>query len=434
VEFWYIWLVDPHSIYIHIPFCQHRCGYCDFNTYSGLESLIPEYVRALLAEINALAAQSPEPPPVHTIFFGGGTPSLLPAASFSQILESLAEQFQLDEPIEITVEANPGTLTREYLRQLRHFGVNRLSLGMQSAHPSELILLERGHSYREVIDSLTWARQAGFDNINLDLIYGLPEQLMQNWQQSLNLALGLHPEHFSLYALTLEHGTPFGSWSTKGLLSVPDPDLAADMFEWAAAVLADHGYRHYEISNWAQPAPGPQASASKLMSCRHNLQYWRNLTYFGLGAGAHGFAAGCRTVNVLSPSAYIHRLLGEAAASSHHGNLKSPMTSESGSVDSSKLKNLEGFPATPATSALQRIDRQTEMSETMIMGLRLIGEGVSNKTFQDRFGQQLESVYSPQIERLCSQGLLEWSAPDHQSLRLAERGILIANRVFMEFV
>lgn len=293
--------MTPYSIYLHIPFCTHRCGYCDFNTYAGLESLMPAYTRALCAEIELAGQAAGELPPAgrsspaHTIFFGGGTPSLLPSGQVERILDALERSFDLQPGCEISMEANPGTLSQEYLHDLRRIGVNRLSLGVQSAHPGELRLLERIHDYGDVTRSVSWARQAGFDNLNLDLIFGLPEQTLETWQRTLELALGLAPEHLSMYALTLEHGTPFGAWARRGLLSTPDPDLAADMYEWASDQLAQAGYQQYEISNWARCD-----SAGNLLACRHNLQYWRNLPYLGLGAGAHGYAAGVFSSRIAS--------------------------------------------------------------------------------------------------------------------------------------
>ena len=187
---------QPYSLYLHIPFCRHRCGYCDFNTYAGQDDLIPAYVQALCREIQLLSASVGETLPVHTIFFGGGTPSLLPASGMEKILGTLADYFKLLPEAEISLEANPGTLTAGYLRDLAGLGFNRLSLGMQSARPEELVLLERQHSYSDVIQAVTWARQIGLDNFNLDLIFGLPEQTLTSWQHSLDLALDLHPAHF----------------------------------------------------------------------------------------------------------------------------------------------------------------------------------------------------------------------------------------------
>ncbi len=402
----------PYSLYLHIPFCQHRCGYCDFNTYAGLEDLIPAYVEAMCEEIRGLADEAGERLPAHTIFFGGGTPSLLPAVEVERILQTLEAAFDLQPSLEITLEANPGTLSLEYLRELHRLGINRLSLGMQSADPHELRLLERIHSYPEVIQAVSWARRAGFDNLNLDLIFGLPEQALETWQRSLRLALGLQPEHFSLYALTLEHGTPFGRWAKRGLLSEPDPDTAADMYEWAAEELDTFGYAQYEISNWGRRKADfaeTRLDSQGLAACHHNLQYWRNLPYLGFGAGAHGYAGSMRTADVLSPRVYIHR-------------------------QQNPTRRALCFPETPATASAQPVDRTAEIGETMMMGLRLTREGVPAKGFHERFGQGLEEVFGPQIQRLTGLGLLEWAGPDRESLRLTPRGRLLGNQVFMEFI
>ena len=290
-----------YSLYFHIPFCVHRCAYCDFNTYAGQEAFIPAYVEALVREIEAVAASAPDRLPVHTIFFGGGTPSLLSPEHFERILGAIRKNFDLkpiiDErsvvtnsvvPPEISLEANPGTVSLASLKGLRKAGFNRISFGVQSSHPEELRLLERIHDFFDVIESVKEARQAGFENLNLDLIYGLPQQTLERWQESLKRAVGLNPEHLSLYALTIEHDTPFGRWMAQGLMPLPDPDAAADMYEWASQYLQAQGYEQYEISNWARPG----------YPCRHNLQYWRNEPYLGFGAGAHGCAANLRIANI----------------------------------------------------------------------------------------------------------------------------------------
>ena len=231
-----------YSIYLHIPFCVHRCGYCDFNTYAGLEDLIPAYADALIEEIQQVAASAQDKLPVHTIFFGGGTPSLLSIESVKRILHAIHGGFAVDRDAEITLEANPGTLALEKLLGLRQAGVNRLSFGVQSANPEQLRLLERQHDFQDVIQAVKWARHAGFDNLNLDWIYGLPGQSLDSWQKNIELAIGLAPEHLSLYALSIEHGTPFKEMSSRGLLPLLDPDLAADMYEWASERLGQSGY------------------------------------------------------------------------------------------------------------------------------------------------------------------------------------------------
>jgi oxygen-independent coproporphyrinogen-3 oxidase len=418
--------MSPYSVYLHIPFCRHRCAYCDFNTYAGLDALVPEYVRALCGEIEFSAQSAPGILDVHTVFFGGGTPSLLPAPSLEAVISTLSRRFSLASGLEMTLEANPGTLTPEYLRAIRHMGVNRLSLGMQSANPQELLLLERQHDFRDVIQAVTWARQTGFENINLDLIFGLPYQSLDSWQKNLKLAVGLGPDHLSLYALTLEHGTPMQHWVGRGLLDEPDPDLAAEMYEWAEAYLEQSGFQHYEISNWARRDGGGQ-----ILACQHNLQYWRCLPYFGYGAGAHGNIDGFRIANILSPSAYIQRLTPQSPILNHKSAVPNPRSSISN--PQSSTQNL-GFPLTPVTLQVEAVDAPQAMSEVMIMGLRLTQEGVSRRVFYSRFGQELEEVYQPQIERLVSVGLLEWAGEDRDALRLTPRGRLLGNQVFVDFV
>lgn len=409
----------PYSVYLHIPYCKHRCGYCDFNTFAGLENTIPYYVEALCAEIDLLHSGNDSTLAVHSVFFGGGTPSLLPINSIEQLLETLDRCFNLLPSVEITLEANPGTLTSVYLKDLFSLGINRLSLGMQSAHPFELHVLEREHTTFDVINSVKWIRQAGFENLNLDLIFGIPGQTLNTWVESLKLALNLHPEHFSLYALSVEEKTPLERWIRRGLIQQPDPDLAAEMYEIASELLSSKGYTQYEISNWAGRKKIPPGKENEIPVCRHNMQYWKNLPYLGLGAGAHGFANGIRTENVLHPRDYIQRL-----------HPSKPKMEGHTSVKQSELH----FPQTYATKNVVPIDKDTEMRETLMMGLRLTRLGVSKESFKDRFGKELDEVFGMQIERLVSNGLLERSGEDQEIIRLTPRGRLLGNLVFAEFV
>jgi oxygen-independent coproporphyrinogen-3 oxidase len=386
-----------HSLYFHIPFCVHRCAYCDFNTYAGQEALIPAYVDALCNEIRCVASSAPQRLTAHTIFFGGGTPSLLSADQFESILKAARDSFDLSPEAEISLEANPGTVSLDSLRDLHSLGFNRISLGVQSVHPDELRQLERIHDYFDVIDAVTWARCAGFDNLNLDLIFGLPEQSLAHWQATVKLILGLRPEHLSLYALTVEHGTPFGRWAQRGLLPLPDPDAAADMYEWAGEALEAAGFEQYEISNWAKPD----------RQCRHNLTYWRNHPYLGFGAGAHGSSGGLRVANMLRIRTYIEHL--------HPDHLLSNYI----------------FPLSPATASQIKISKHVEMQETMMTGLRLTREGVSSEDFSDRFGLIMREVFGKEIDELIGLSLLECAGP---ALRLTKRGRLLGNQVFMRFV
>ena len=333
---------------------------------------------------------------METIFFGGGTPSLLTADQYRGIFQRIHAYFDVAPDAETSLEANPGTVSSEYLRELRALGFNRISYGVQSANPEELRMLERIHSYSDVVDAVMWSRQAGFDNLNLDLIYGLPEQTLERWQQTVKLCLGLHPEHISAYALTLEHGTPFGRWAAQGLLPIPDPDLAAEQYEWTMEYLSTQGYIQYEISNWALPG----------RECRHNLQYWRNLDYLGLGAGAHGYAGGFRYSNVLRVKTYIDR------------------------CTDTKFTDLP-FPLSPAAVNQHKNTPHDNMQETMMTGLRLTVEGISAEGFRRRFDVGLVDVFGKEIQKLEKVGLLEWAG---DTLRLTRRGRLLGNQVFMEFV
>lgn len=406
-----------YSLYLHIPFCTHRCAYCDFNTYAGQESMIPAYVDALCKEIEfAGRGGSRSALTVHTIFFGGGTPSLLSPPQFDSIFKSIRSAFTLTSEPEITIEANPGTCSFAYLRNLRSIGINRISYGVQSANAFELRMLERAHNFLDVIEAVTSARKAGFDNLNLDLIYGLPEQTLQTWQATVNRILDLHPEHISAYALTLEHGTPFGRWASKGLLPLPDPDLAADMYEWLGETLEANGYMQYEISNWAKNVERRKSNVKAQTfdvrrltpshACKHNLQYWRSLPYLAFGAGAHGYADGYRYSNVLRIKTYIDRLTNYS------------------------ITNYP-FPLSPATVNHHKQSLEDDMSEYMLNNLRLVEAGVAESDFRSRFGRGLLEVYPKEIEELLRNGLLEQAGDVY---RLTKRGRLLGNQVFVRFV
>lgn len=353
-----------------------------------------DYVAALCVEIQQVAAKAPSNLQVHTIFFGGGTPTLLPVTLFEKILTTLQASFSLTLDCEITTEANPGTVDLDYLQRLRHAGLNRISFGVQSADADELKLLDRLHSFDDVIKAVQNARTAGFDNLNLDLIFGLPYQSLDSWRQTLDKVLALQPEHFSLYALTLEHGTPMKAWVEDGILPLPDSDLAADMYEHASTALNAAGYAQYEISNWSQAG----------LPCHHNLQYWRNLPYLGLGAGAHGASDDWRYSVVRSPQNYIDRL---------------------------KRADSKPFPFSAAMIEKSERDIQSQMDESMMLGLRLTQEGVNKSTFEARFSQPLDSVYPAELERLTRLNLLENTA---DFVRITPAGRLLANEVFRHFV
>ncbi|MCC6386986.1 MAG: radical SAM family heme chaperone HemW [Dehalococcoidia bacterium] len=284
----------PISVYVHVPFCTYKCGYCDFNAYAGLESLIPAYRDALVAEIGGyaevLAGRE-----IATVGFGGGTPSEMPPEGIAAVLDALRAAAPIAGGAEITLEANPGTLTGEHLAGLRSAGVTRLSLGAQSFDAGELRFLDRIHSPEATASALRLARGAGFESVNLDLMYGLPGQTLAAWEASLRAAIALEPDHLSCYCLTVEEGTPLARRVRAGTVATPDGDLAADTYDRAGELLADAGFAQYELSNWARPGH----------ESRHNRVYWTWGEYLGIGAGAHGFVGGERSENIAHPRAYI---------------------------------------------------------------------------------------------------------------------------------
>ncbi|MEP7198478.1 MAG: radical SAM family heme chaperone HemW, partial [Chloroflexota bacterium] len=291
-------VTDSQSLYVHIPFCSTRCGYCHFNTYEGLEKLFEPFTRALCGEIERYAQDlAGFQKPARSIFFGGGTPTHLPIAHFERILQTLRAEWQWTDDIEITSEANPSFITQAYLERLRAAGINRISFGAQAFDAKLLRMLDREHSVAQIGEAVAMARRAGFDNLNLDLMYGLPRQTLAQWRASLDAAMALQAEHLSLYGLTIDEGTAFKKRVEKGLLPEPDPDLAADMYELAESMLAEAEYQQYEISNWAKTTTAdrlPTANGngavsgqwSAFKSCRHNLTYWLNEPYLGFGPGA----------------------------------------------------------------------------------------------------------------------------------------------------
>jgi putative oxygen-independent coproporphyrinogen III oxidase len=282
------------GLYVHVPFCLTRCGYCDFNTYAGLDHLAGGYVDMLEREAR-LYADEWNGEEFVSLFFGGGTPTTLPATRLVRVLDELRAAFAFDPEAEITTEANPDTIDQAYLGSLLEAGVGRLSMGVQSFDNAVLTALERIHSPESAVLAFAAARRAGFDNVNLDLIYGAYGESLESWRRTLERALDLGPEHLSCYALTIEPATPLGRKVAAGLVPSPDPELQADMYELACQLLGKAGYEHYEISNWALPG----------LRCRHNLGYWQGRPYLGLGAGAHSYRDGMRWWNVRPPQQYV---------------------------------------------------------------------------------------------------------------------------------
>jgi oxygen-independent coproporphyrinogen-3 oxidase len=381
--------VRPLAVYIHIPFCTVKCGYCDFNAYAGLDHLKGGYMAALVREIEA-ARPLLQGRTISSIGFGGGTPGEAPAQGIAAVISALGPVSPLGTggpgSAEVSLEANPGTLTFPYLCALRAAGVTRLSLGAQSFDPEELAFLDRIHSPEATAASVTLARRAGFNSLGLDLIYGLPAQIMASWLRSLQRAIDLAPDHISTYALTVEEGTPLGLRVARGRVIPLDPDTVADMYEAATDLLAAAGYHQYELSNWA--LPGHES--------RHNQVYWTDGEYIAFGAGAHGYLGGERYENISHPRLYI-----EAVTSAV------PSTTR------------------PARTSGYVPDAPTAMADFIALRLRLI-EGLDPSAFSGRFGLELEEAAGPVIDECRAAGVLEWAGG---RIRLTRRGRLLHGEV-----
>jgi putative oxygen-independent coproporphyrinogen III oxidase len=288
---------EPAGIYVHIPFCLTRCGYCDFNAYAGLDHLAPRYLRALMAEAS-LARRDWDRVEIASVFLGGGTPTMQTPGDLATLLGHLRETFPVASDAEITTEANPDTVDAPSLHAIREAGYERLSMGAQSFDPVVLASLERLHSPDSVRAAFAAARSVGYENVNLDLIYGANGETVDSWERTVRETVALAPEHVSAYALTVEPATPLGRAVASGATPEPDPDLQADMFVLACELLRAAGYRHYEVSNWAKPG----------YECRHNLGYWERRPYLGLGAGAHSYREDHRWWNTRPPEEYMARV------------------------------------------------------------------------------------------------------------------------------
>lgn len=416
-------LVRPLGLYVHIPFCETKCPYCDFNTYSGIEKLIPVYVDALCEELRRWGEVLPGRE-ASTVFFGGGTPSYIPASDLRRVMDILTGAFPLvsvGDTAEVTMEANPGDVTLERAEGWLSAGFNRISMGVQSFDNELLKLLGRRHNAAQAVESFQLLRVAGFENCSLDLMFGLPEQSLAQWQDSLDRAMVLNPEHVSLYGLQLEKGTPLEADVRTGRTGRPDDDLAADMYLAAQKTLKAAGFRHYEISNWALPG----------RESRHNLVYWQNGPYLGVGPGAHSSLFGYRFANMRSPRWYIRSLGIEADVTGLTGPLAiagSPSRKPEmpGSLPGELQKMVNDGPV----DFVEETTPQLDLAETMMMGLRL-DTGVSESVFSARFGKSLRDVFAAEIDALRQDGLLD---EDETGIRLSAAGKLLGNEVFGRFV
>jgi oxygen-independent coproporphyrinogen-3 oxidase len=381
------------SLYLHIPFCKVMCSYCAFNTYTGMENIIVPYVDALSKEIRYAGRGNKMP--VGSIFFGGGTPSMISVAQYQSLFAALHESFSILNNAEITIESNPNDLNHDYLAGLRSIGINRLSIGMQSSNPQELKLFNRQHDTQTVIDAVKTAQSVGFDNISLDLIFGIPSQSLDSWRETLKQAIALNIQNISAYNLILEGNTPLKDAVDAGEVPSPDDDLDADMYDLMTEMLAEADFKQYEISNWAKAGYASQ----------HNIQYWRNWDYLGLGAGAHGFAKGVRYIVSRYPQRYIDAM-------------------------NETTEDLE-FPRTPAVTKATIVDRENDMAETILMGLRMTQEGIPRERFKARFGQDIVELHQEAIEKHVGYGLLH---VDDERIRFTQAGRLLSNAVIRDLI
>lgn len=394
------------GLYLHIPFCLRKCPYCDFNTYAGLDALHDATVDALCLEL-ARRAPELEGRTVSTIFLGGGTPTLLNAAQLERLLESLHRCLNVAADAEITSEANPGAMDRDKFRVLRALGVNRLSLGVQSFDEAELAFLGRIHDVDDVYRAVEAARAAGFDNLSLDFIFGLPGQQPASFARTLSAAIALQTEHLSLYSLIVEENTPLHHWVESGRVLPPDDDLAADLYELAMESLEGAGYAHYEVSNWARR--GRHESADDYLparASRHNLLYWFNGEYLGIGPGAHS---------------HLRLQAADGSRRSRRWGNRKPVPGYIKRLQ--RGEGVEEFAELP--------DAATSMAETMMVGLRLVRHGVPHAHFVALHGADPRTIFAEPVADLQRLGLL---AVDEERLRLTPRGLLLGNRVFARFL
>ena len=373
------------GLYIHIPFCRQKCLYCDFPSWAGKEEQMQEYVDALTKEIKNRSSEYADRKVV-SVFFGGGTPTTLSIPMLEQLMQAVLENWDISEDAEITTEANPGTLDREMADALKKMGFNRLSMGVQAWQNRLLKELGRIHTIESFQENYQAVREAGFENVNTDLMFALPNQTMADWQETVKNIVTLEPEHISAYSLILEEGTPFFDRYEKGELEPAEEELDREMYHWVVDYLAEMGYEQYEISNFAKN--GRQS--------RHNRIYWQAEEYLGMGLGSHSYMEGERFHNIYDLQEYIKA-----------------------DGDGSLLKE-----------EIEVITEEDALAEFMFLGLRLT-EGVSFRRFRERFGQEMKNIYGSQIEELVRDDLLE---EDETGIRLTRRGVDISNFVFEKFL
>ena len=388
-------IVHPHAIiprktmtaaglYVHVPFCSSRCSYCDFATGLYKRELAEAYVCALVSEIRSSRYQGQ---PADTIYFGGGTPSLLTPQQLDRILATLHDHFAIDHAAEITLEINPGSVDQEKLRAFRSLGVNRASFGAQTFDDAELAKLGRSHSSADTLRTFADLRDAGFTNVSFDLIAGLPGQTLAGWQRNIKQALELRPEHLSFYLLEVHQGTPLAEHIRRGIQPEPDDDLAGVMYQWMLEQASKAGYEHYEISNLCRPG----------FHARHNVKYWTATPYYGFGCSAHSYD-------------------GHAARWSNHRDV---------------LKYVQMIEAGVSPIVEEQLLSETDVrAEALFLGMRLM-RGVDLRHYRESFGVDLRDEHAEDLDRFCKAGLLEF---DGDLIRLTRNGALLSNEVFAAFV
>ncbi|QXM06207.1 radical SAM family heme chaperone HemW [Crassaminicella indica] len=373
------------GIYIHIPFCKQKCFYCDFCSFSNMEKYITKYIDALREEIRGWKEKL-KAYEIKSIFIGGGTPSILPIKEMDKIIDAIYSNFHINKDLEFSIESNPGTLNKENLVYYLNNNVNRLSMGLQAWQDIHLKSLGRIHNKEEFLKNFLLAREIGFENINIDLMFGLPDQSLKDWEETLYHVVQLNPEHISAYSLKIEENTVFNELYEKGSLNLPSEELDRDMHHFAIDYLSAYDYKHYEISNFAK----------KGKECIHNQIYWKDKEYIGFGLGAHSYFNKKRFSNTKIMEEYIDNI---------HKNI-SPCAFE------------------------EIISKKDEISEYMFLGLRMI-RGIVIDEFKDRFGFNPYDVYGEEIMKLKKQGLLY---TDEKSIRLTRKGIDLSNQVFVAFL
>lgn len=377
----------PWGIYVHIPFCPYKCAYCDFDSGVYPEPMVSAYLSALREEIGRMsAALSSDDLVADTIYIGGGTPSLLDPETLEDLLRTIRRHFLVRSEAEVTLEANPGTITAEKARAFRQLGVNRVSLGAQTFSERELDVLGRRHTVEQIAESVALLREAGVENLNMDLIIGIPGQSLRSWEQTMDRAFSLRPTHLSVYMLEVHGGTPLAAQLARGILVEPDETLTVQMYDRFLERAEAEGFAHYEISNFCRPG----------FASRHNLKYWSDEPYLGFGCSAHSYDFRERRWNLATPRAYVEamRERGEAIAG------RIPMT------------------------------EQRRIEEALILGLRR-RSGVDLRAFRDRYGVDVLDRYGDQLAPLCEAGLVEIGGG---ILRLTRKGLVLANEVFAVFV